>query len=416
MIPISLFDHQKTELDYKVIEFINENLKAIIEEFIEYLNGNDGIEVSEKLMGVLPRDYIVRKPEECKRIVDELYEIVGSPVLRDLIKPKYQYLLYHLLLRWKELSDDGFVESILPIGLTEQLKNEISSCKDYIFDDGHNLIIGTIQDFDGYFDICFYDHDFLMVENLVDIYLRTPMFMETVFSDVNLDDYVDLMPPDLRELYFERKKNPGEMGTFKNKGNLDVEYKVVVEFYSAILLLQNQAAELYYKSESEINNEIFRMLKRLFKSLNLEIEREAQIGRAKVDLGESDFFIYSNDKSFLNIAIVESKPIERFIDGYKQLLGYLNPSFMFGITISINKNKQLGAAFDFIKGKLGISHGDFKLVKIVENPLGDKFKYILKSEHVLPEDGSRIMSIYHLVINLYDFSRKGIAAESRKSR
>ena len=135
-----------------------------------------------------------------------------------------------------------------------------------------------------------------------------------------------------------------------------------------------------------------------------------------MDLGESDFVIYGNDKSYLNIAVVESKLIERFIDGYKQLLGYLNPSFMFGITISINKNKQLGVASDYIKRKLDANHDDFKLVNIVENPLGDKFKYIIKSEHVLPEDGSRTMSVYHLIINLYDLGRKRIAIESRKSR
>lgn len=119
MIPVDLFNRKKTSLDYKIIKFINDNLKAIVEVYIDFLN--DSIDVSETLMEILPRDYVLRKPEECRRLVDELYEIICSPVLRDYIKPKYEYLLFYILYRWKELCDDGLQDLYLPVKLSDDV-------------------------------------------------------------------------------------------------------------------------------------------------------------------------------------------------------------------------------------------------------------------------------------------------------
>lgn len=49
-----------------------------------------------------PRDYLARKPEECRNSIDELYEIICSRAVRDYIKPKYEHLLYIILIWWKE--------------------------------------------------------------------------------------------------------------------------------------------------------------------------------------------------------------------------------------------------------------------------------------------------------------------------
>lgn len=264
-------------------------------------------------------------------------------------------------------------------------------------------------------DICFYDQDFLSptLEHYIGIYLRSPEFLETRFN-VDLDQYIDLMPADLRELYLEKKQIREQL---LDDEEIDIEHEVIIELCSAISILQNHLPELINKGEVEISNEIYRMLKRLFKkSLELEIEREAPIGRAKVKLGETDFAIYiNNDKYYQNVAIVESKLIERFLNEYGQLLGYLNPSFIFGVTISINKEKKLDEATGFIIDKLkSIKDDDFKLISIIENPFGDEYKYIIKSEHSIPEDASRTMSIYHLIINFHDQARERIAKESRE--
>lgn len=418
MVPIDLFDSRKSNLEYKLTKYVNDNLKIMIEVYIDYLDADDDFNVADKLMEVLPRDYVIRKTDECRRLVDELYEIICSPVVRDFIKPKYEYLLYNIIYRWKELCDDEVMPEYLPIKLDDELKAETYYCEDYLSEeDGHNIVIEILEDFDNYLNICFPDHDFLSesLEEMVEIYLRSPEIMESFFQDVNLDEYIDLMPVDLRELYCEKKYSKKLVKDEYSQNN-DTERNVIIELYSALSLLQNHSVEWVCKSEVEISNDIYRMTKRVLKSLfNLEIEREAQIGRAKVNIGETDFAIYFNDRHYKNIAIIENKYIERFLDEYGQLLGYLNQSFKFGVTISINVGKTIGKAVDFIIEKLkSINDEDFKIVKIDRNPFGNEYNYIIKSEHTLPEDDTRTMSIYHLILNANDTARKRIAGESRK--
>ena len=48
----------------------------------------------------------MRKPQECRNIINELYEIVCSKSIRDFIKPKYEYALYSILCWWEECADD----------------------------------------------------------------------------------------------------------------------------------------------------------------------------------------------------------------------------------------------------------------------------------------------------------------------
>ncbi|MCB2358225.1 hypothetical protein [Clostridium estertheticum] len=57
MIPIDLFDCINNSLKLKVVKYVNDNLKEIVEVYIDYLNENDGFDVKEKLLEVLPRDY-----------------------------------------------------------------------------------------------------------------------------------------------------------------------------------------------------------------------------------------------------------------------------------------------------------------------------------------------------------------------
>ena len=52
-----------------------------------------------------PRDYLERKPQECKNAVYELYELICSANIRDYMKPKYEYLLYAILEWWEDCAD-----------------------------------------------------------------------------------------------------------------------------------------------------------------------------------------------------------------------------------------------------------------------------------------------------------------------
>ena len=127
MIPIDLFDCINNSLKLKVVKYVNDNLKEIVEVYIDYLNENDGFDVKEKLLEVLPRDYIECKPEECRRLIDELYEIISSTVIRDYIKPKYEFILYHIMYWWVEICD--YEEQYILIKLSDELKEEITLVK-----------------------------------------------------------------------------------------------------------------------------------------------------------------------------------------------------------------------------------------------------------------------------------------------
>lgn len=73
MIPLALFDSEKNSLELKLVKYVNDNLKVIVRQYLEYLNADDGFDIQEKLLEVMPRDYNTRNPEECRKYVDELY-------------------------------------------------------------------------------------------------------------------------------------------------------------------------------------------------------------------------------------------------------------------------------------------------------------------------------------------------------
>lgn len=206
MITIELCEDEN--LGSKITKYINNNLKVMVEVYIDYLNVDDGFDLSEKLIEVLPRDYVIRKPDECRKLVDELYEIIISSVTREYIKPKYEYLLYQIMYRWKDICDDD--NDYIPIKLDDQLMGEISTCEEFIDEEsGSNFMVSELEDFERFLNACFYDFDFLpdQLSIMIKLYLNTSDIFKSRFLDVELDDYVDLMPVDLRDLYLEKTKN-----------------------------------------------------------------------------------------------------------------------------------------------------------------------------------------------------------------
>ena len=97
MIQIELvgYDHILSEVDLQVIKYVNKNLQDIIRVLIDMLENDPEYGLED----FFPRDYLTRKPEECRNTINELYEIICSRMIRDYIKPKYEYLLY-MILKW----------------------------------------------------------------------------------------------------------------------------------------------------------------------------------------------------------------------------------------------------------------------------------------------------------------------------
>ncbi|MBB6624821.1 hypothetical protein H7E67_15380 [Clostridium gasigenes] len=412
MIRINSIEENRKSINLKVTQYVNSNLAIMIDVFLDYVNMNDGFGLEEKLQYIFPRDYLERNPNGCKKIIEELSEIIYSRVIREYIKPKYEYALYHIIQWWIDVQDNE--EDLIPIKLNQSLRKLIESEEDYITEDGGNFMLEQLEDIDEYLIFCFQDHDFLKedLELMVTLYIKSPEIFTNFFQDVNLDDYIDLMPVDLRELYIEnRTQITNEHGIDEN-----IEKEIVLELCNAIKLITNHSIEMQDKGEVEISNEVFRSIKRSFKlKFDVEVERESEIGNSKIKLGENDFYIYKNGDQYINVAIGENKNIENFTGAYGQVLGYLNHSFTFGFTILINRKKTMEDACKYIIENLKKNtYPSFKIIEIKQEPFGYLSKYVIKSTHIIPEDKERNMNIYHIILDLNNNYRKKVAIEARK--
>lgn len=327
LIQIDIVDYDNlSSLGMRVTKYVNSNLREILRVLIDILETDPEFDLD----GFFPRDYLMRKPQECRNAVNELYEIICSKNIRDFIKPKYEYLLYAILCWWEDCTDNEDDLIINPID--DELKRDLDN------DDGKN-ILKWIQDFEEYYYICFQDHDFLpeQLSSMVMLYLRNPKLLEMFFQHDNLDDYIDLMECDLRDRYLETQSE-------KNRDLCtSLSENIVIELISVIKRFQKRIVHFENRDEVEITADIQDAIAgSLNNKYGLHISREFTMGRAIKKLGETDLYIYAEkDGHVIDYAVLENKYIEKFTNQYNQLMGYLNPNFEFGITLSMNREMSL---------------------------------------------------------------------------
>jgi len=397
LIQVDIVDYDNlSDLGLRITQYVNSNLKDIIRVLLDILETDPDFELD----GFFPRDYLMRKPQECRNAVDELYEIICSKNIRDFIKPKYEYLLYAVLCWWKDCADDE--NDLLVHPIDDTLKRDLDN------DDGAN-ILKWIQDYEEYFYICFQDHDFLpeTLNSMVMLYLRNPKLLEILFQHDKLDDYIDLMECDLREIYLEVRSNQ------KDDLSTSLPESIVMELIMVLKRFQKRIVHFENRDEVEITADIQDAIAGILNNkYGLHISREFTMGRAIKKLGETDLYIYAEKEGHIvDYAVLENKYIENFTNQYNQLMGYLNPYFQFGITLSMNREMSLKNGFDEIENELNNIKGDFKPVKIQRIGEGDTMMII--SEHIVPETGNR-MRVFHLIFQLSDKERKEVAALARK--
>ena len=103
LIQIDIVDYDDlSNLGMRIKKYVNSNLRDIVRVLLDILETDQEFDLD----GFFPRDYLMRKPQECRNAVDELYEIICSNNIRDFIKPKYEYLLYSILCWWEDCTDD----------------------------------------------------------------------------------------------------------------------------------------------------------------------------------------------------------------------------------------------------------------------------------------------------------------------
>ena len=395
LIQIDIVDYENlSDLGLRITKYVNSNLRDIVRSLLDILE----LDQEFDLDGFFPRDYLMRKPQECRNSVYELYEIICSINIRDFIKPKYEYLLYSILDWWEKCADNEDDLIINPV--------DDSLIKDLDNDDGQENL-KWIQDFQKYYNICFQNHDFLpeQLNDMVLLYLNNPKLLEMAFQ-INLDDYLDLMECDLRDRYLEKRyeKNSDFCSSLSEK--------IVMELISVIKRFQKRIVHFEKRDEVEITADIQDAVTGPLNSkYNVLIAREFTIGRANKKLGETDLYIYAEKDGYVtDYAVLENKYIENFTKQYEQLMGYLNQDFKFGITLSLNRKMSLKEGFDKIENDLKRMKGTYQPTKIKR--IGGENTLMIISEHIVPET-ENTMKVYHLIFQLNDKERKEIAALAR---
>ena len=136
VIQVDLVDYSRiTDLGMQITKYVNRNLKDIIRVLIDVLETDPEFELD----GFFPRDYLERKPQECKNAVYELYELICSANIRDYMKPKYEYLLYAILEWWEDCADS---EEDLIINLVDD------ELRDALDDEKGRTILKRITDYE----------------------------------------------------------------------------------------------------------------------------------------------------------------------------------------------------------------------------------------------------------------------------
>ena len=277
MIQIDIVDYDNlSSLGMRITKYVNSNLRDIVRVLIDILE----TDLEFDLDGFFPRDYLERKPEECRRVVYELYELIGSSSIREFIKPKYEYLLYAILIWWEECADSKEDLIINPVD---------NSLKEDLDDEEGQYILRQIQDYEEYYYFCFKDFDFLprQLSNMVELYIQNSRLVEILFRHDNLDDYIDLMECDLRERYLEihsKKSNTIQSPIYQN---------IIMEIISTIRRFQKRIPHFEKKDEVQITADLQDAVEGILNSkYGLTVARKFTMGRALQKLGETDLYIY----------------------------------------------------------------------------------------------------------------------------
>lgn len=365
MVRLNFLGRTLDDVDLKVTRYVNDNLQIIIRTLLDYIEDDKELSAENFLPGLFNENV------NWTKMIYDLYHIVQSDVVRDYLKPKYEYLIYIILFWWEETRDDE--EDLIPIELSPELADKI--CRKYEPEDeeDENYVLNAITNYNDYYDFLFQDHDFLpdSLEKMVIIYLRSPQLFAECFPDVELDEYRDLIPNDLKEQYDERKNECVEMkNEIINEIGIDIEQML---FSEIIRCCERVQADNSIKDsiEDEINDR-FRDLLDANKYIDVrdqtrqgtsstgkragEVDIMVRIGKMPVSIIEAlrltsvseDYIaehinkIYKYDTlgyrfNFI-VSYVKIKDFNRFWNGCKQFVcSYKYPYEMIGYNIDESK-------------------------------------------------------------------------------
>lgn len=203
MIRIPVLEDELGDLNRDVARFVNDNLTEIVRTLLTHMS-----------MGTEPEDFIPVEQlgftsDDLKQLIYDVYYMVKSDLLRDVIKPKYQYILMMILDWWQDLQA---VCHYVPREMDEHLADAIR--KNYEDDEEGvgDATVKLISDPTRYEEILFSDYDFLpeCLETILSLHLDSNVLFASIGLEFDLSEYRELMPADLREIYDETKAREEE--------------------------------------------------------------------------------------------------------------------------------------------------------------------------------------------------------------
>jgi hypothetical protein len=388
------------EVSEAILEKVNENIYFILELFTESCKGLD---FETFLVEIFPEHYLRKNIGRCIEIVQELTEYTKDVYIHELTHIQ-EYALFYLLEWWLEASECDFDQTV-----TEK---EIITGDD-------RYIAENINDIEKYKSFMFYDWDFLdeFLSSNIEAYKSYGAIFTKLYN-INLDDYVELMPDDKKKEYFNAKS---KFELCRNEENQDFENEQVIvkQIYNALKAREKNPRRLQETLETELSDDIADIVRENLNVKNIIISREMPNGFAKKGIGECDFYIYTYiDGVYKVIAIGENKEWGKFESQLKQLIGYMTNDVQFGFTIIFNKRVQFSTVLDrrlkilkeFFMELNGQKHfeivGDIFESKVMDN--------VLLTKHENPEKKGTYFRMYHFIINSHLEERKQSAIEARE--
>ncbi|OOM05684.1 hypothetical protein [Clostridium saccharobutylicum] len=385
------------EISENILRKVNKNIYLIIELFNKSCKDLD---YETFLVEIFPEFLCRKNKEKCIEVLKELEEYTRDDYYHNL-KPIQEYALFNLLGWWLEVTDCDFEETIE--------ENDIKSLDD-------RYIAKNINNIEAYKGFMFEDWDFLddSLSDYIELCKKNPEFVQKFFH-IDLEEYLELMPDDIKEEYFNAK-NKSKI-SLKKEDN--IEELIVKLIYNATKYKENDPRRLMNTSETQLSDDVTAIIKEKLHDNGIIVTREMTSGFAKKGIGECDFYIYTyKDNIFKVVAIGENKEWGNFEKQLKQLLGYMNSDTMFGFTILFNKNINLGTALKKRKQILedlyveidGVKN--FEVVGEIEEVEG--MSNVLMTLHKNPEKENSYFRIYHFVVNAKLDERQESALQARK--
>lgn len=306
LLALDLFDHTSlTDLERNITKYVNKNVECIIRVLLDFLEDNNDFTPED----FLPYNNLRIDNDTWNEMVYDLYDIIRSDVIREYIKPKYEFLLYVILQWWEDCTDDpdDLLESKLDSNLIDKIQDTYTS------EEGDNYVLNAITNFEEYYYILFADHDFLpsSLERMIIIYLRNPEWFKMLFPGVDLKEYRELMPKDLLEQFEELSYGSRE------PGKKDVSETTLLKdlFFCSIKLQAN------HKYRDSLEDDMNDYLRDLLDAIGYIVRDQTRQGTSNggKQAGEVDILVRNENIPFaiieaLKLSSVNKSYISKHID------------------------------------------------------------------------------------------------------